>query len=65
MPYARLLYQGGWATKHRHPARDVMVYAVGVMTDHVHVFAQIPPALTVARWTTAIGFRGRPEPGPG
>ena len=28
---------------------DVTVYAVGVMPDHVHVFAQIPPALTVAR----------------
>jgi REP element-mobilizing transposase RayT len=28
---------------------DVMVYAVGMMPDHVHVFAQIPPALAVAR----------------
>jgi len=28
---------------------DVTVYAIGVMPDHVHVFAQIPPALTVAR----------------
>lgn len=30
-------------------AREVSVYAVGIMPDHVHVFAQIPPALTVAR----------------
>jgi REP element-mobilizing transposase RayT len=28
---------------------DVVVYAVGTMPDHVHVFAQIPPALTVAK----------------
>lgn len=28
---------------------DVSVYAVGVMPDHVHVFAQIPPALSVAK----------------
>ena len=28
---------------------DVTVYAVGIMPDHVHVFAQIPPALTVAK----------------
>ena len=28
---------------------DVTIYAVGVMPDHVHVFAQIPPALTVSR----------------
>ena len=28
---------------------SVNVYAVGVMPDHVHVFAQISPALTVAR----------------
>ncbi len=30
-------------------ALDVTVYAIGVMPDHVHVFAQIPPALPVAR----------------
>ena len=28
---------------------DVTVFAVGVMPDHVHVFAQISPALSVAR----------------
>lgn len=28
---------------------DVTIYAVGVMPEHVHVFAQIPPALAVAR----------------
>jgi REP element-mobilizing transposase RayT len=28
---------------------DVTVIAVGIMPDHVHVFAQIPPALAVAR----------------
>jgi putative transposase len=28
---------------------DVTVYAIGIMPDHVHAFAQIPPALTVAK----------------
>ena len=28
---------------------DVTIFAVGVMPDHVHVFAQIAPALTVSR----------------
>lgn len=28
---------------------DLAVYGVGIMPDHVHVFAQVPPALTVAR----------------
>jgi putative transposase len=28
---------------------EVTVFAVGVMPDHVHVLAQIPPSLTVAR----------------
>lgn len=28
---------------------DVTIFAVGVMPDHVHVFAQIAPALPVAR----------------
>ncbi len=35
----------------------VTVFAIGVMTDHVHVFAQIPPSLEVAaiigRWKGA------------
>src|SRR5688572_2410007 len=40
-------------------ARDprVTVFAVGVMPEHVHVFAQIPPSLSVAniigRWKGA------------
>jgi putative transposase len=34
-----------------HTSRElgVIVHAVGVMPDHVHVFAQVPPSLTVAR----------------
>lgn len=28
---------------------DVAIFAVGIMPDHVHVFAQIPPTLEVAR----------------
>jgi REP element-mobilizing transposase RayT len=28
---------------------DVTIFAVGIMPDHVHVFAQIPPTLQVAR----------------
>jgi putative transposase len=36
---------------------DVAIYAIGVMPDHIHVFAQIPPALAVAhvvgRWKGA------------
>ncbi len=28
---------------------DVLIFAVGVMPDHVHVFAQIPPTIEVAR----------------
>ncbi len=28
---------------------DVTVFAVGVMPDHMHVFAQIPPSLVVAK----------------
>lgn len=28
---------------------DTVVYAVGVMPEHVHVFAQIPPTLVVAK----------------
>jgi putative transposase len=28
---------------------DVDIFAVGIMPDHVHVFAQIPPTLEVAR----------------
>jgi putative transposase len=28
---------------------DVVIFAVGVMPDHVHVFAQIPPTVEVAR----------------
>lgn len=28
---------------------DVAVFAVGVMPDHIHVFAQIPPSLMVAK----------------
>jgi putative transposase len=28
---------------------DVAIFAVGVMPDHVHVFAQIPPTVEVAR----------------
>ena len=28
---------------------DLAVYGVGIMPDHVHVFAQISPTLTVAR----------------
>lgn len=37
--------------------QGVSVFAVGVMPDHVHVLAQIPPSLTVAavvgRWKGA------------
>ncbi len=28
---------------------DVVIFGVGVMPDHVHVFAQIPPKMDVAR----------------
>ena len=28
---------------------DLAVYGVGIMPDHVHIFAQIPPTLAVAR----------------
>ncbi|MFT4038388.1 MAG: IS200/IS605 family transposase [Thermomicrobiales bacterium] len=28
---------------------DVAVYGVGIMPDHVHVFAQVPPTLAVAK----------------
>ena len=28
---------------------DVVIFAVGVMPDHVHVFAQIPPTVEVSR----------------
>jgi putative transposase len=28
---------------------DVNVFAIGVLPDHIHVFAQIPPALVVAK----------------
>jgi putative transposase len=28
---------------------DVVVFAVGIMPDHVHVFSQIPPTVEVAR----------------
>jgi putative transposase len=43
----------------------VTVFAVGVLLDHVHVFAQIPPSLAVAsavgRWKGASshGAKGR------
>ena len=40
------------AIKHTSAELDVRVFAIGVMPDHLHVFAQIPPALSVA---TVIG----------
>ena len=37
--------------------RKITVFAVGVMPDHIHVLAQIPPSITVAeavaRWKGA------------
>jgi putative transposase len=42
-----------WATRDQ----GVTVYAIGVMPDHVHVFAQIPPTLAIStvvgRWKGA------------
>lgn len=47
---------------------NVTVFAVGVMPDHVHVFAQVPPSLAVAtvvgRWKGASSHAAnetRPE----
>ena len=38
---------------------DAVIYAVGTMPDHVHVFAQIPPTVGVAR---VIGrWKGAPS----
>lgn len=47
---------------------DVTIFAVGIMPEHVHAFAHIPPALSVAsvigRWKGASSHEGnevRPE----
>jgi putative transposase len=37
------------AIAHTSRELEVIVHAVGIMPDHVHVFAQVPPSLSVAR----------------